>query len=123
MDFNHRSFLDIYDARTFCHIDEVNHMRSRGLALGGSRDNAVVVNNHGVVNNEGLRSPNEFVKHKLLDFIGDLSLIGGRLVGKVNIYKGGHSLHAAFTQRVLAECAADAAHGRVSARNSTVSLG
>jgi UDP-3-O-[3-hydroxymyristoyl] N-acetylglucosamine deacetylase len=121
MEFNHRTFMDIYDCRTFCHIDEVNHMRSKGLALGGSLDNAVVVNNHAVINNEGLRYPNEFVKHKLLDFIGDLSLIGGRLVGKVNIYKGGHTLHAAFTKRILQEC--EQAEERASCVTSGVSLG
>ncbi len=120
-EFTHRSFLAIYDARTFCHIDEVNHMRSRGLALGGSLDNAVVVNNQAVINNEGLRYPNEFVKHKLLDFIGDLSLIGGRLVGKVNIYKGGHTLHAAFTKRILEEC--EQANEGVTCLSSSVSLG
>lgn len=83
-------------ARTFCHLDDVNAMRQRGLALGGSLQNAVVVSDKGVMNEEGLRSSNEFAEHKLLDLLGDLYLLGSPLVGKIKAYKPGHSLHAKF---------------------------
>jgi len=94
------NFLQICEARTFCHIDDVNYMRSNGLALGGSLDNAVVVDKEKVLNNDGLRFPNEFVRHKLLDCIGDLALLGGCLLGTLEVYKGGHSLHIRFVQKL-----------------------
>lgn len=92
------TFMEICEARTFCHIDDVNYMRSNGLALGGSLDNAIVVDKKKVLNNDGLRFDNEFVRHKMLDCIGDLSLLGGKLFGTLNIHKGGHSLHILFVQ-------------------------
>lgn len=99
-EFSRETFMGICEARTFCHVDQVNAMRSRGLALGGSLDNAVVVDDMKVLNADGLRFENEFVRHKLLDFIGDLSLVPGHLCGSVEIYKGGHKLHALFTNKV-----------------------
>lgn len=98
--FSKKTFLEICEARTFCHVNEVELMRSVGLALGGSLDNAVVVNDTGILNNDGLRYKDEFIRHKVLDLIGDLALLGGRLVGKISTYKSGHSLHAAFTKEV-----------------------
>ena len=92
------SFTEICEARTFCHIDDVNYMRSNGLALGGSLDNAVVVDKERVLNNDGLRFENEFVRHKMLDCIGDLALLGGKIFGTLDVYKGGHSLHIQFVQ-------------------------
>lgn len=101
--FGESSFLEICEARTFCHINDVNAMRAIGLARGGSLDNAVVVNDDVVVNADGLRFDDEFVRHKLLDCIGDLGLLGGRLVGRVTTHKSGHGLHAKFTAGLLRE--------------------
>ena len=97
------NFSELVEARTFCHIEDVNAMRSVGLAKGGSLDNAVVVNNESVINAEGLRFDNEFVRHKVLDCVGDLAMIGGRLIGKVSMYKGGHTLHVELAKKLLAE--------------------
>jgi UDP-3-O-[3-hydroxymyristoyl] N-acetylglucosamine deacetylase len=94
-------FMDIAKSRTFCHINDVNAMRQKGLALGGSLDNAVVVTDSQIVNREGLRDQNEFVKHKLLDLIGDLYLMGFPLIGKITANKPGHTLHARLMQELL----------------------
>lgn len=99
--FNQRSFMNISEARTFCHVEDVLRMRENGLALGGSLDNAVVVDHDKVINNDGLRYPDEFVRHKVLDCIGDLALLGGMLSGKITLQKAGHRLHALFTQKVM----------------------
>lgn len=96
------SFIDISGSRTFCHVNDVNAMRKAGLALGGSLENAVVVSDEEVLNPEGLRSDDEFVRHKLLDCVGDLSLLGGPIVGRIVAYKSGHGLHAAFMKAVWA---------------------
>ena len=93
----------LMESRTFCHIDDVNAMRRRGLALGGSLENAIVVSESGVVNDEGLRSPNEFAYHKLLDLLGDISLLGRNLVGQISSYKPGHTLHADFMRELLSD--------------------
>jgi UDP-3-O-[3-hydroxymyristoyl] N-acetylglucosamine deacetylase len=99
--FTEGDFSCLHDARTFCHIRDVEAMRSVGLAQGGSLDNAVVVNDEAVINSEGLRYSDEFVRHKLLDFIGDLALMGGQLLGKVYLRKAGHRLHSQFTRELL----------------------
>ena len=99
--FVEESFLKICEARTFCHINSVNLMRSQGLALGGSLDNAVVVDDEKVLNRDGLRFPDEFVRHKVLDFIGDIALLPGTLTGKVTLCKNGHALHAKFTNAIM----------------------
>jgi UDP-3-O-[3-hydroxymyristoyl] N-acetylglucosamine deacetylase len=96
------TFLDVAGSRTFCHVNDVNAMRSAGLALGGSLENAVVVSDDEVLNPEGLRFDNEFVRHKLLDCVGDLALLGGPIVGKVTASKSGHGLHAGFMKAVWA---------------------
>lgn len=90
------SFDSIFSSRTFCHVNDVNAMRKAGLALGGSLENAVVVSDDEVLNPDGLRSSDEFVRHKLLDCVGDLALLGAPLIGKVSAYKSGHGLHAGF---------------------------
>lgn len=90
------SFLEIAGSRTFCHENDISAMRKAGLAIGGSLENAIVVSDDEVLNPEGLRFDNEFVRHKLLDCVGDLSLLGGPLVGKITASKSGHGLHAAF---------------------------
>lgn len=99
--FTADSFLKISEARTFCHLDSVKIMHSKGLAQGGSLDNAVVVDNDRVLNTDGLRFSDEFVRHKVLDFIGDVALLPGNLVGKVKLCKNGHSLHARFTKKIM----------------------
>lgn len=99
--YSEEAFLKISEARTFCHLDSVKIMRSQGLALGGSLDNAVVVDNEKVLNTDGLRFPDEFVRHKLLDFFGDIALLPGNLVGKVTLCKNGHSIHAKFTKKIM----------------------
>ena len=100
MIFSKESFIKICKARTFCHHDDIKLMHSKNLAKGGSLDNAIVVDNEKVLNTNGLRYKNEFVKHKLLDCRGDLSLISGQLTGKLTVKKGGHELHAAFSRKV-----------------------
>lgn len=100
--FSRSSFLDLCESRTFCHVREVDAMRAAGLALGGSLDNAVVVDDRRVVNAEGLRMKDEFVRHKLLDCIGDLALLGAPLVGRFTLERNGHGLHARFMRELLA---------------------
>jgi len=99
--YSEEVFLKISEARTFCHLDDVKMMRSQGLALGGSLDNAVVVDNEKVLNTDGLRYKDEFVRHKLLDFFGDIALLPGTLAGKVTMCKNGHALHAKFTNKIM----------------------
>jgi len=84
---------NVVNARTFCMQAQVDAMHEAGLALGGSMDNAIVVDETRVLNEEGLRSPQEFVEHKLLDAIGDLYLLGLHLVGRYRGYKSGHAMH------------------------------
>ena len=80
-------------ARTFCMLSHIEAMREAGLGLGGSMDNAIVVDGDKVLNETGLRSTHEFVQHKLLDAVGDLYLAGLHIVGRYNGYKSGHALH------------------------------
>lgn len=91
---------DIAPARTFGFIDNVASLRARGLALGGSLDNAVVLDREGVINGP-LRFPDEFVRHKVLDFIGDLAVFGAPLVGHFMGNMAGHKLHSAFVRFML----------------------
>ena len=86
-------------ARTFTFEREVEALRGRGLALGGSLDNAVVVGEGGILNPE-LRYPDEFVRHKMLDLTGDLSLLGHPILGHVIAYRAGHDLHARLARRI-----------------------
>jgi UDP-3-O-[3-hydroxymyristoyl] N-acetylglucosamine deacetylase len=95
----------IAPARTFCLLRDVDTMRRAGLALGGSLDNALVVGERGVMNGS-LRFPDEFVRHKILDLLGDLALLGSPLRAHVIACKGGHQLHAALIDRILASRAA-----------------
>ena len=84
---------EIARARTFGFTKEVEMMRSRGLALGGSLDNAVVVDEFKVLNSDGLRYDDEFVKHKILDAIGDMMLAGHPLLAAYRAFKSGHALN------------------------------
>jgi UDP-3-O-[3-hydroxymyristoyl] N-acetylglucosamine deacetylase len=92
---------DIAPARTFGFLKEVEMLRQRGLALGGSLDNAIVLGETGVLN--ALRFEDEFVRHKILDVIGDLSLVGYPVVGHLVAHRGGHGLHTAFAAKILEE--------------------
>jgi UDP-3-O-[3-hydroxymyristoyl] N-acetylglucosamine deacetylase len=95
------SFIEeIAPARTFGFLNEVEQLRQKGLALGGSLDNAIVLGETGVLNNV-LRFEDEFVRHKILDVIGDLALIGHPIIGHVVAHRGGHALHAIFSQKIL----------------------
>jgi UDP-3-O-[3-hydroxymyristoyl] N-acetylglucosamine deacetylase len=97
------SFVDdIAPARTFGFLKEVEMMRQHGLALGGSLENAVVIGDTAVLNN-GLRFEDEFVRHKILDVIGDMALVGYPLVGHLVAHRGGHRLHTEFAAMVLEE--------------------
>ena len=97
------SFVDeIAPARTFGFLKEVEMLRKKGLALGGSLDNAVVLGETGILNNS-LRFEDEFVRHKILDAIGDLALLGSPVIGHLVAHRGGHELHAAFAEKFLRE--------------------
>src|SRR5881398_1942665 len=95
------SFVEeLAPARTFTFLKDVEMLRQNGLALGGSLDNAIVLGETGVLNN-ALRFEDEFVRHKILDVIGDLSLVGYPVVGHLVAHRGGHALHTAFAARIL----------------------
>jgi UDP-3-O-[3-hydroxymyristoyl] N-acetylglucosamine deacetylase len=97
------SFVEeIAPARTFGFLKEVEMMRQQGLALGGSLENAIVIGDTGVLNN-ALRYEDEFVRHKILDVIGDMALVGYPIIGHLVAHRGGHALHTAFAARVLEE--------------------
>jgi len=102
VDFAENSYLkEISRARTFGFMQEVETMRSMGLALGGSLDNAIVLDEFRVLNSDGLRYDNELVKHKVLDAIGDLYLLGSPLIGAYTAHKSGHALNNALLRALL----------------------
>jgi UDP-3-O-[3-hydroxymyristoyl] N-acetylglucosamine deacetylase len=94
---------DIARARTFGFMKDVETARSRGLALGGSMDNAIVVDDHRVLNADGLRYDDEFVKHKILDAIGDLFVAGHPLLASYTAFKSGHALNNKLVRALLAD--------------------
>jgi UDP-3-O-[3-hydroxymyristoyl] N-acetylglucosamine deacetylase len=94
---------DIARARTFGFTKDVEMMRSRGLTLGGSMDNAIVVDDYRVLNAEGLRYDDEFVKHKILDAIGDMALAGKPLLAAYSSFRGGHALNNRLVRTLLAD--------------------
>ncbi len=98
---------EIAPARTFGFLKEVETLRQHGLALGGSLENAIVIGDSGVLNN-ALRYEDEFVRHKILDVIGDMALVGYPVIGHLVAHRGGHALHTAFAAKLLEE--ADAWH-------------
>ncbi|MBI2832829.1 MAG: UDP-3-O-acyl-N-acetylglucosamine deacetylase [Acidobacteria bacterium] len=93
---------DSAPARTFGFLKEVEMLRQKGLTLGGSLDNAIVLSETGVLNSS-LRFEDEFVRHKILDAIGDLALVGYPLVGHLVVHRGGHALHTEFAAKLLDE--------------------
>ena len=102
--FNSEKFTDeISSARTFGFLHEVEYLKSKGLALGGSLDNAVVLDQEKVLNPEGLRYSDEFVRHKILDCVGDFSLIGYPILGHVKAYRSGHDANHQLVEKILAD--------------------
>lgn len=102
IDFSTTSFVkEVSRARTFGFMHEFEYLRSQGLARGGSFDNAIVVDEFKVLNEDGLRYQDEFVKHKVLDAIGDLYLLGKSLIGEFQAYKSGHGLNNALLRAML----------------------
>lgn len=92
---------EIARARTFGFVKEIEMLRKANLALGGSLDNAIVLDENGILNPAPLRFTNEFVRHKILDIIGDLALVGLPILGKVRAQKSGHAVHAALMSKLL----------------------
>ena len=102
IDFSKSSFTkDVSRARTFGFLDEVEALQEAGLARGGSLDNAIVMDAFHILNDDGLRYRDEFVKHKILDAVGDLYLLGHLLVGAFSAHKSGHSMNNGLLRRLL----------------------
>lgn len=104
LNFTKAEYKDkISKARTFGFLHEVQYLRSKGLALGGSLENAIVLDDKKVLNTEGLRFPDEFVRHKILDAIGDMSLLGLNFIGSYEAFAGSHDLNHKLTLALLKE--------------------
>jgi len=104
INFSTTSFVkEVSRARTFGFQKDIEYLRSNNLALGGSQDNAIVLDDYRVLNEDGLRYDNEFVKHKILDSIGDLYLLGHSLIGAFSGYKSGHALNNRLLLSLLAD--------------------
>jgi UDP-3-O-[3-hydroxymyristoyl] N-acetylglucosamine deacetylase len=104
IDFSTTSFVkEVSRARTFGFMHEIEQLRERQLALGGSLDNAVVLDDYRVLNEDGLRYRDEFVKHKILDAIGDLYLLGHSLIGAFDGFKSGHALNNELLRALIAD--------------------
>ncbi|MDB9819743.1 UDP-3-O-acyl-N-acetylglucosamine deacetylase [Candidatus Pelagibacter sp.] len=92
---------DIYNSRTFCLFEDIEKLKKMGLAQGGSLENAIVVKDNEILNEEGLRNKKEFVNHKILDCMGDLYLSGYKIIGKVICSQGGHKLTNQLLRKVF----------------------
>ena len=104
IDLGEHSYIkEVSRARTFGFMQDVEAMRAQGLAMGGNLDNAIVMDEYRVINPDGLRFDDEFVKHKVLDAIGDLYLLGHPLIGAFSGYKSGHALNNALLRALLAD--------------------
>ena len=104
IDFAEQSYVqDIARARTFGFMQEVEYLRENGLALGGGLENAIVLDEFRVLNQDGLRYADEFVKHKILDAVGDLYLLGHPLLAAFSSHKGGHALNNQLARQLLAQ--------------------
>ena len=107
VDFSSTSFLkEVSRARTFCFLRDVEALRERNLTLGGSMDNAIVLDDYRILNEDGLRYSNEFVIHKILDAIGDVYLLGHCVIGEFRAYKSGHDLNNKLLRALLQESSA-----------------
>ena len=104
VDFSTTSFLkEVSRARTFGFLKDIEDLRNQGLVLGGSVNNAIVIDDYRIINDDGLRYNDEFVKHKILDAIGDLYLLGSSLIGAFSGYKSGHVLNNRLLRELLAQ--------------------
>ena len=104
IDFSTTSFVkEVSRARTFGFMHEIEYLRSKGLAKGGSMDNAIVVDEYRILNEDGLRYEDEFVKHKMLDAIGDLYLLGNSLIGEFRAHKSGHALNNKSLRQLISQ--------------------
>jgi len=101
VDLHGDNLKEVYEARTFCLYEDIEKIKNLGLAKGGSLDNAIVVKENGVLNENGLRNKKEFVNHKILDLAGDFLLSGYRILGRVNCYQGGHQLTNTFLRSLM----------------------
>ena len=101
VDFQSDNLDEVSSSRTFCLFEDIEKIKKFGLAKGGSLENAVVVDNDKVLNEDGLRNNKEFVNHKILDLAGDFLLSGYRVLGKVNCYQGGHQLSNSFLKKLF----------------------
>lgn len=107
IDFSTTSFVkEVSRARTFGFMKDLEYMRDRNLALGGSLDNAIVLDEYRVINDDGLRFDDEFVRHKILDAIGDLYLLGHGVIGAYHAYKSGHGLNNQLLRALQADASA-----------------
>ena len=97
------SLKDIFNSRTFCLYEDIEKLKQIGLGKGGSLDNAIVVKDDVILNENGLRNKNEFVNHKILDCMGDLYLVGYRLIGTLKCRNGGHSLTNKLLRKVFSD--------------------
>ena len=97
------NLTSIYNSRTFCLYEDIDQIKNQGLARGGSLENAIVVNENKILNENGLRSSDEFVSHKILDCLGDLMLSGYRIFGHIKTSQGGHQLTNAFLKEFLSD--------------------
>ena len=104
MDFSSTSFVrEVSRARTFGFMNQIEQLRANNLALGGSLNNAIVMDEYRILNEDGLRYEDEFVKHKILDAIGDLYLLGSSLIGAFSGHKAGHALNNRILRKLLAD--------------------
>ena len=94
-------YEDVYNARTFCFFKDIENMKSKGLAKGGSLKNAIVIKNNKILNEKGLRGSNEFVKHKVLDLIGDLALGNYNLLGAIEAVCPGHEINKSILNKLF----------------------
>lgn len=102
LDFSAQNFIhQLSRARTFAFMKDIEYLQSRGLALGGSLDNAIVLDDYRVLNEEGLRFKDELVRHKMLDAIGDLFMCGHNIIGEFKAYKSGHGLNNKLLRALL----------------------
>jgi UDP-3-O-[3-hydroxymyristoyl] N-acetylglucosamine deacetylase len=101
MDITPENFTQhLAKARTFGFLKEVDYLHANGMGLGGSLDNAIILDEYNILNAEGLRFKDEFVRHKMLDFVGDIATFGARLQGHFEIFASGHALNNAFLRHL-----------------------
>ena len=104
LDFKNTSYIqDISRARTFGFVDQIEALMEKGLCKGGSVNNAILIDDYHIVNEDGLRYADEFVRHKVLDCLGDISLFGANILGKITAHKSGHSMNTMLTRRIIAD--------------------